>query len=66
MVLGDGSTTFLWEDRWLDGKLIQEIAPDLYVLIPKRHRKRRSVAQALIERCWITDIVGALTLLALW
>jgi hypothetical protein len=34
MVLGDGSSALFWEDRWVDGKSIGEIAPDLLALIP--------------------------------
>lgn len=43
MVVGDGETALFWADRWLDGKAIREIAPDLFALIPKRTRKRRTV-----------------------
>jgi hypothetical protein len=56
MVVGNGESALLWEDRWLDGKSIREIAPEVYALIPKRHRKRS----------WISDIVGAPSTLALW
>jgi hypothetical protein len=61
MVLGDGVSALFWEDRWLDGEAIRELAMDLYALIPKRLRRRRTVRQALMERCWITDIAGALS-----
>lgn len=48
-VLGGGALNFLcvhqhdhcqtalfWEDRWIEGKSVNEIAPKLYVYIPKR------------------------------
>jgi hypothetical protein len=66
MVLGDGSSALFWEDRWLDGQTLQDIAPDLLALIPRRPRKRRTVREALVEHSWITDIRGALSSLALW
>jgi hypothetical protein len=33
MMLGDGSSALFWEDRWLDGQSIKNIAPDLFALI---------------------------------
>jgi hypothetical protein len=66
MVVGDGTSTLFWEDRWMDGQSIREIAPEVYALIPKRRRRQRTVHQALVERSWISDIVGAPSALALW
>ncbi|XP_071677025.1 uncharacterized protein [Lolium perenne] len=66
MVVGDGSSALFWEDRWLDGKSVGEVAPDLLALIPRHPRKHRTVEQALTERSWITDIMGAVSPLALW
>lgn len=42
MVLSDGSSALFWEDRWLDGKSVGEIAPDLLALIPRQPRKRHT------------------------
>jgi hypothetical protein len=66
MVVGDGETALFWVDKWLDGTAIRDIAPDLFALIPKRARKRRTVREALVQRRWITDIQGATSSLALW
>ena len=66
MVIGDGTSTLFWEDPWMDGRPIRETAPNMYALIPKRRRKRRTVQQALAEHSWITDITGALSSVALW
>jgi hypothetical protein len=66
MVLGDGSSTMFWEDRWLDGCSIQDKAMYLVVLIPGHPRKRRSVREVQVERRWIADITGAMSDLALW
>jgi hypothetical protein len=59
MVIGSGASTLFWEDRWLDGKSIREIVPEVCALIPKHRRRQRKVQKALLERSWITDIVGA-------
>jgi hypothetical protein len=57
MVAGNGESALFWEDRWLDGKSIKEMAPDVYALVPKRRRKARTVREVLVERTWIPDIV---------
>jgi hypothetical protein len=44
---------------------IKEVAPEVYAPIPKRRIQMRTVQQALVERSWVTDIVGALSALAL-
>jgi hypothetical protein len=66
MVVGDGESALFWEDRWLDGRSIKEMAPEVYALVPKRRRKARTVREALVARSWIPDIVGAPSALALW
>ena len=38
-----------------------EIAPDLYKAVPNRVVRSRTVAQALNNRVWASDIKGALT-----
>jgi hypothetical protein len=50
MVVGDGETALLWVNKRLDGTAIRDIASDLFALIPKRARKRRTVREALVER----------------
>ena len=49
----------------MKGRSMEEMAPNLYALIPKRRRKKRTVQEALTERWWISDITGALSPLAL-
>jgi mannosylglycoprotein endo-beta-mannosidase len=56
--VGNGSSTLFWEDRWLQGRRIQEIAPLVYGLVPKRRSKRRTVAEALVGEKWVEDIQG--------
>jgi hypothetical protein len=43
MVVGNGESALFWGDRWVDGKSIRDIAPEVYALISKRRRKRRTV-----------------------
>jgi hypothetical protein len=66
MEVGDGESARFWEDKWLDGRSIREMAPEVYALVSKRRRKARTVREALIDRAWIPDIAGAPSALALW
>lgn len=66
MVVGDGASTLFLEDRWLDGRAISDIAPELMLLVSGRIRKRWTVQEALVDRGWISDIRGALSPIALW
>ena len=59
--LGDGRKALFWEDRWLQGKSIAEIAPCLYASVGSQVKKVRTVDQALIGDSWTRDISGALT-----
>uniref|UniRef100_A0A453EL27 Reverse transcriptase domain-containing protein n=1 Tax=Aegilops tauschii subsp. strangulata TaxID=200361 RepID=A0A453EL27_AEGTS len=58
MSIGNGQHALFWEDRWINGRAIREIAPLLYALIPKRRRKSRTVADGLHANQWATDIHG--------
>jgi hypothetical protein len=60
MILGDRQTGKFWEDRWLDGRSISEIAPQLYACIPKRRCKGRTIADGLQDHNWARDIHGTL------
>jgi hypothetical protein len=58
-VVGNGENTLFWKDCWLGGQSIQELGPNLSMLISTRVSKR-TVAQGLVAR-WVRDIRGALT-----
>ena len=58
--VGNGESCLFWENRWLDGKSISEIAPLVYCRVPKRQRRTRSVRDSLLNRAWIADIHGAM------
>jgi hypothetical protein len=60
-VVGNGESTRIWSDRWLNGNTIAGLAPNLIQLIPKRVAKCRTVAQALHNRSWVADNKGAIT-----
>jgi len=60
MSLGDGRTAKFWEDRWLQGRSIREIAPQLYDCIPKHRRASRKVADGLHANQWAQDIRGVI------
>jgi hypothetical protein len=60
--VGDGTHTLFWTDRWLHGRCIAELAPQLFAAIPKRRTKQRTVKEALINHAWIADIKGARTI----
>jgi hypothetical protein len=65
-VVGDGETALFWVDKWLEGEAIRDIAPQLFMLVPKRAWNHRTVKEALLERRWISDIQGAMSSQALW
>jgi hypothetical protein len=66
MVVGNGESALFWEDRWVDGRSIKEMAPEVHALVSKRRRKVCTVREVLTDRTWISDIAGAPSALALW
>ncbi|WVZ70614.1 hypothetical protein U9M48_019263 [Paspalum notatum var. saurae] len=58
--VGNGVSTKFWTDRWIQGKTVAELAPNLLKAIPKKLVRQRTVRQALLNRVWVTDIQGAL------
>jgi hypothetical protein len=63
--VGDGANTLFWRDKWLTGRSIQDLAPNLYALVPKRRASRRTVMNALVDENWVADIQGEIFLEAL-
>lgn len=45
--VGDGQNALFWEDRWIQGHRVQDLAPKLYLRIPRRVRDTRTVFDAL-------------------
>ena len=60
MQLGDGQTALFWDDQWLNGQSVRELAPAPYQCIPKRQRKSRTVAAGLAGNAWARDIQGVI------
>jgi hypothetical protein len=58
---GNGHSIRFWQDPWLNGKAIQDLAPDLVVVVPKWHRIGRTVVAALHGHTWIRDVAGSYT-----
>ena len=61
MVIGDGQTAKFWEERWIQGRSIREIAPQLYACVSKHRRKIRTIADGHQMHNWacdITDTIG--------
>ena len=63
--IGDGANTLFWKDKWLAGKSIQDLAPNLYVLVPKGRARKHTVKTALDEMKWTEDIQGEIPVQAL-
>lgn len=63
--VGDGANTLFWKDKWLAGKSVQDLAPNIYILVSKRRANRRTVKAALNGMNWIEDIQGDMPVQAL-
>jgi hypothetical protein len=57
--IGDGSTTLFWQDRWLHGQRIVDVAPRLVAIVPQKTVSKCTVLEALTDNRWISDIRGA-------
>lgn len=57
--------TLFWENRWINGLRIQEIAPMVHELIPDRTKRSKLVSDALLNDSWAGDIGPNLSLQAL-
>lgn len=63
--IGNGEGTLFRSDCWLHGHSLQELAPNVLKCVPNRFRKTRTVAAALTDLAWVSDIKGALSCLGL-
>jgi hypothetical protein len=66
VIVGNGENTKFWTDWWLHGKRVADMVPNLFRAIPIRMAKRRTVSQAVHNRSWVSDIMGALTVQVLF
>lgn len=65
VLLGNGNNALFWEDYWLGDRSPCILAPDLCLMVKPHIRKARSVADGLLEKRWIRDIAGRLTVTAI-
>lgn len=63
--LGVRNLSLFWIDKWYGDSSLCTMAPDLCTLIRPAVRNARTVAQALSEKRWISDIAGPATVAAL-
>jgi hypothetical protein len=54
-----------WEDRWINGESVIDIAPCLYYLVPRRIRQQQSVCDGLQNRNWARSVSGGIPLQAI-
>lgn len=55
-LIGNGSSTRFWEDRWIQGARVEDIAPNLYAKVPQSTRSTRTVSQGLQNGAWAADV----------
>ena len=58
VTIGDGCTTWFWFDSWMEGGAPFLAFPDLF--LASRH-KHRSIAEAMQEQRWVSDLRGRVT-----
>ena len=56
--VGNGANIKFWTDRWLDGRSIEMLAPNLFACVPRRRVNKRTVQEALTNDKWLEDIQG--------
>ena len=64
-MVGDGTSTLFWFDKWLNGKAIFDIAPEVVCLVDSRVSSTRTVAQAMDNWRWVRDIGSHLSMVGL-
>jgi hypothetical protein len=63
--VGYGHRALFWQDKWIHGRSLSQLAPDLVTAVVKHTHDFRVVADALHNDRWIADIVGSLSVSAL-
>lgn len=61
-VIGHGTNTLFWKDRWLFGQQIEDLAPLIFSMVPRRIANKRTVAEALEGLRWTGDVHGVATM----
>jgi hypothetical protein len=60
-VVGDGSSTLYWQDSWIHGCCVEQIAPAVLTSVPWAKARTRTVASGLADHAWVSNISGAQT-----
>jgi hypothetical protein len=47
---------YFWLDKWIKGKTVEQVAPDVFTLINPNIKAKRTVAEASPNSCWLEDI----------
>jgi hypothetical protein len=55
-VVRDGASTLFWTNRWIQGKSVVDLAPELVAAVPARFRKLRTVHEKLSSGIWTNDV----------
>jgi hypothetical protein len=55
-VVRDGASTLFWTDRWIQGKSVVDLAPELVAAVPARFHKLRTVHEKLSSGIWTNDV----------
>lgn len=64
--VGNGRSTLFWEDGWLEGQRLQDIAPSLYQRVRTKVRRTYTVHEALSTNTWAADVGPELTPASIW
>ncbi|GJN24158.1 hypothetical protein PR202_gb11881 [Eleusine coracana subsp. coracana] len=63
--VGDGTHTLFWEDRWLHGQRVIDIAPRLHAVVDRKVVKKHTVRKRSLSTCGFR-MHGQLTQLGHW
>lgn len=61
--LGNGNSALFWEDRWIQGQSVHDLAPNLLQLVSRRRRRTMTVREGLTNRQWTRAIARNMTII---
>jgi hypothetical protein len=59
-------TTLFWTNKWLLGSSIGDVSLAVLAMVPAKIIKTRTVADALSNNSWVSDIKGGLSMIGLF
>ena len=63
--VGDSAHILLWEDPWIQGLIVDSIAPAVYALVSPGIRRRRTIGEGPEGDAWVRDTIGELSMVAI-